>query len=315
MSAASIKRLPNSLRFGGTRLRHGYFTGETAQADGVRRINAQCVELETFVNFNQTGSAFFIGMSMVFAIGFSFFSWSITSDPITTDEWMLIILAPWLLTLFAGAIYFLSGAHRSRGAFIRLHRGTRKLYYIFPGKTHLHVLDWDRLEALAGYIPIITGSVNTTRHPLYLIGVDNSLTPPTEICVACGNLGLFDGDRSAKSLWEYLQQFMAHGPQGLPEPPPLLPRLTRKQATLRRFQQWKNALHTSLTTPRGKCWAPIMVPLRVLWLVWDVFPECLAEFIQYNVPYTPFPKATDELCGFAEKRKPVIRVNGKIVDE
>ncbi|WP_256585915.1 MULTISPECIES: hypothetical protein [Pseudomonas] len=39
-----------------------------------------------------------------------------------------------------------------------------------------------------------------------------------------------------------------------------------------------------------------MVPLRLLWLIWDVFPECLAEFIQYNVPYTTFP------------------LNGKIVD-
>ncbi|MOA23761.1 hypothetical protein D3C78_1444030 [compost metagenome] len=57
-----------------------------------------------------------------------------------------------------------------------------------------------------------------------------------------------------------------------------------------------------------------MVPLRVLWLIWDVFPDCLGEFIQYNVPYTTFPRAIDELCGFAEKRKPVIRVNGKIVD-
>ncbi|WP_158259248.1 MULTISPECIES: hypothetical protein [Pseudomonas] len=57
-----------------------------------------------------------------------------------------------------------------------------------------------------------------------------------------------------------------------------------------------------------------MVPLRLLWLIWDVFPEYLTELIQYNVPYTTFPRAIDELCGFAEKRKPVIRVNGKIVD-
>lgn len=315
MSATSIKRLPKSLRFGGTRLHHGYSTGETAQPDGVRRINSQCVELETFTNLNQTGTVFFIGMSMAFAIGFSFFAWSITSDPITTDVWLLIILGPWSLTLFAIAIYFLSGTHRSRGAFIRLHRGTRKLYYIFPSKKHLHILDWDRLEILAGYVPIVTGSVNTSRHPLYLIGVDYSLAKPAEVCVACGNLGLFDGDRSAKSLWEYLQRFMDYGPQGLPEPPPLPPRMTRKQATLRRFHEWNNALRNSLSTTRGKLWAPIMLPLRVLWLVWDVFPECLAEFIQYHVPYTTFPKEIDDLCGFTEKRKSVIRINGKIVDE
>jgi hypothetical protein len=40
----------------------------------------------------------------------------------------------------------------------------------------------------------------------------------------------------------------------------------------------------------------------------------LAELIQYNVPYTPFPREIDKLCGFVEKRKPVIRVNGKIID-
>ncbi len=40
----------------------------------------------------------------------------------------------------------------------------------FPGKKHLHVLNFDQLEVLAGYIPIVSSSGYATRHPLYLIG-------------------------------------------------------------------------------------------------------------------------------------------------
>ena len=313
---SGTKRLPKSLRIGGTPLYHGYSTGEAAQPDGVRRINSQCIELETFSNLNKSGAAIFIGMAINTALltlifGFSAIGFEKLTMEIITNGVMVSLLWPLIGLLF----YLLSGNHRSRGSFVRLHRDTRKLYYSFPGKKHLHILDWDRLEVLAGYVPIITGSINTSRHPLYLIGVDFSLPRPREICIACGNLGLIDGDRSAKSLWSYLQHFMANGPQGLPEPPALPPPMTRRQATFRRFHEWKAALLNSLSSTKGKLWAPIMLPLRVLWLIWDVFPNCLAEYIQYNVPYTTFPKAIEDRCGFTEKRKPVIRVNGQIVDE
>jgi hypothetical protein len=314
MKTGEIKRLPKSLRFGGTRLHHGY-SGETPQADGIRRLNNRCIELETFANLNHTGAAFVIGMTIVLMIAMVILLWLTAVKPWTIDNVIKASSTGVMGVIFATFFYFLGGTHRSRGAFIRVHRGTRKLYYVLPGKKHLHVLDWDQLEVLAGYVPIITGTLNTSRHPLYLIGVDYNLTPPREICIACGNLGVHDGDKSAKSLWAYLQHFMAHGPEGLPEPPPLPPRMTRKQATFRRFHEWKTSFRQSLTTRRGKQWAPVMIPLRLFWLIWDVFPECLAEFIQYNVPYTPFPKEIDKLCGFVEKRKPVIRVNGKIVDE
>ncbi len=91
--------------------------------------------------------------------------------------------------------------------------------------------------------------------------------------------------------------------------------LTRRQATWRHFHEWKTALRKSLTSTRGKIWAPVVVPIRVFWLFFWILPNCLEEFILYHVPYTPFPKAIDELCGFTEKRKPVICVNGKNVDE
>lgn len=320
MNAADIRRLPKSLRFGGTRLHHGYSTGEAPQPDGVRRINAQCIELETFANLTRSGAAIFIGMSMVSAVAISIFITCairyLTPDVVLgVSGWLDVIFLPWFLVIFAVIIYFLSGAHRNRGAFIRIHRGTRKLYYTFPGKTHLHVLDWDQLEVLAGYIPIVSGSGYASRHPLYLIGVDYAFPQPGEVCVACGNLGAYVGDRSAKSLWEYLQLFMAHGPHDLPPPPPPLSNMTRQQAAWRHFHEWRAALRTSLATTKGKLWAPVVVPIRVFWLFFWILPNCLEEYILYNVPYTPFPKEIDELCGFAEKRKPIIRVNGKVVDE
>ncbi|MEG0965387.1 MAG: hypothetical protein RSG92_08385 [Pseudomonas sp.] len=278
--------------------------------------NSKCVELETYSNLNKSGAVYFLGMTFNAGLIALILILSKTELSQLTKETLITIIAAPFLSIFVGvAFYLLSGNHRSRGSFIRIHRETRKLYYSSPGEKHLHVLDWDQLEVLAGYVPIVTGSVNTSRHPLYLIGVDYNLKQPAEICIACGNLGVIDGDRSAKSLWAYLQHFMAHGPEGLPEPPPLPPRMTRRQATFRRFHEWRHALVNSLATTRGKLWAPIMLPLRVFWLIWDVFPDCLGEFIQYNVPYTSFPRHIDELCGFAEKRKPVIRVNGTIVDD
>ncbi|MCW2271159.1 hypothetical protein M2153_003886 [Pseudomonas sp. JUb96] len=132
---------------------------------------------------------------------------------------------------------------------------------------------------------------------------------PREYCVQAGETDLQFLARLAAE-----EGLLSNGPQDLPEPPPLQPRLSRRQTTFRRFHEWRHSFRSSLTSTRGKLWAPIMVPLRLLWLIWDVFPEYLTELIQYNVPYTTFPRAIDELCGFAEKRKPVIRVNGKIVD-
>ncbi|TRM54492.1 hypothetical protein YH64_002515 [Achromobacter sp. LC458] len=60
--------------------------------------------------------------------------------------------------------------------------------------------------------------------------------------------------------------------------------------------------------------APLTIPLWLGWLLINAFPDSVEAFIQYNVPYTPFPKEIDKLCGFGEKRKPVIRVNGERID-
>lgn len=46
--------------------------------------------------------------------------------------------------------------------------------------------------------------------------------------------------------------------------------------------------------------APITIPLWLGWLLINAFPDSVEAFIQYNVPYTQFPKDIDQLCGFNE---------------
>lgn len=306
-----VKRLPRSLRSGGTPLSIDSLASYKPQPDGVRRINDKCVELETYANYTQSGTAGYIGMSvLVFAIVFA--SCWLALDPAQVDlETVLIMLSGLpVSTGLAFIFYIASGAHRSRGAFIRIHRGTRKLYFVSQPQMRLHALDWDHIEALAGHIPIVSASGYTSRHPLYLIGVDHAMSPPSEICVACGNLGLFDGDRSAKALWSYLQAFMAHGPENLPHPASLPSRLSRKQETFRPYQEWYAGLRRRLAKPYGTFKAPIIIPLWLGWLLISAFPDSVEAFIQYNVPYTQFPKDIDQLCGFDETQWPANGVSG-----
>ncbi|SEI38735.1 DUF6708 domain-containing protein [Achromobacter sp. NFACC18-2] len=310
-----VKLLPQGLRRGGTPLRKDHFTGEPPRPDGVRRINNKSVEIESYANFTQSGAASAIGLSIVGSIAIcSFMLFASGTKPISLVDIVQTALYIPLLPAMISVFYFAGGTHRSRGAFIRIHRGTRKLYFIYPRQKRLHVLDWDQLEVLAGYIPIVSASGYTSRHPLYLIGVDYTMDPPTEICAACGNLGLFDGDRSAKALWSYLQAFMAHGPEGLPEPAPLPLRQSRNQETLRPYRDWYAGLRRRLAKPYGWLKAPITIPLWLGWLLINAFPESVEAFIQYNVPYAPFPKEIDRLCGFDDKRTPVIRVNGERIE-
>ncbi|WP_156441319.1 MULTISPECIES: hypothetical protein [unclassified Burkholderia] len=304
----TVKRLPRNLRLGGTQLYCGQETGVPPRPDGVRRVNAQCVELETYANLTHSSTAGFIGIVFVAAVAITLlmlivFGWaSITHELITSLAFCVC-----LVVAMAFLFYYASGAHRCRG--------TRKLYFTYPNDlTRLHALDWDQLEVLAGFIPIVSASGYASRHPLYLIGVDHAMDPPTEICAAAGNLGLVDGDRSARALWAYLQAFMAHGPEGLPEPAPLPPRLSRGQATLQPYRDWYTGLRRTLAKPHGKLWTPITIPLWLGWLLINAFPNSVEAWLQYHVPYATFPKEIDELCGFAEKRKPVIRVNGEIIE-
>ncbi|MGN6459486.1 MAG: DUF6708 domain-containing protein [Achromobacter mucicolens] len=312
---ADTKRLPRSLRFGGTPLYHHQPPGEHPQPDGVRRVNERCVELETYANFTQSGAARHIGLGAVVAIAGVILMIAILNEKNSNFEnYLSIIMAAPALPAITTLIYFASGAHRTRGAYVRINRRTQKLYYVFPRSKRLHVIDWAHVEALAGYIPIFSGTINTSRHPLYLLGVDLAMTPPTEKRVSCGNLGVADGVRAAKALWAYLQAFMAHGPEGLPEPAPLPPRLTRKQEALQPYREWYAGLRRRIAQPYGLMKAPITIPLSLCGLLIHAIPDSVEAFVQYNVPYAQFPAEIDRLCGFEDPRTQDICVNSEQIE-
>ncbi|MDG3714539.1 hypothetical protein L5C66_29490 [Pseudomonas aeruginosa] len=314
--SSRVRRLPSSLLLGATQLAHSQRSSEPTSFEpefvkqelGVRRINDMCIELESFDNNNRDVRASAIGVMSVFAMLMPFALWFMMTyegsdgrpqPPLSGEDWLMVILIPWSGVVLAALGYFLTGAWRTRGAFIRLNRATRKLYYVAPGKTHLTVLDWESLVPMAGYVPIASQTSFTTRHPLYLIGVDDGQTPATQVCIACGNLGWRDEGESARQLWEYLQHFMARGSADLPLPPPVPPRGTRLQAFTRLFREWAAKFREDLPTVSSRLRSPLRVLGKVLWLVGMTFPDSLAEWIQYNVPYTPFPEEIDRLCGFS----------------
>ncbi|WDY56041.1 DUF6708 domain-containing protein [Pseudomonas sp. PSKL.D1] len=299
-----IKRLPKRLRFAGTKLHHGLHQRIAPQPDGVRRVNETCVELETYANLVQSASAGFIGVSVLASL----ITAIIIAALVGTDAKTLMGIFIWspALPCFAVLFYFASGAHRCRGAFIRINRNTRKLYFINPKKPErMHVMDWDHVEGIAGFIPIVTSHGYTSRHPLYLLSVDHAMAPPTEICIACGNLGVIDGDRSARMLWTYLQWFMAKGLEGLPEPPPLKTKPSRREASIQPYREWVTGLRKELGKPYGWLWSPISVPVWLFLLFFNAYPDSVEAWIQYNVPYAAFPRENDVLCGFAENRRSV----------
>ena len=307
--------LPKSIRFGGTHLSRYQHTGEAPEPDGVRRANDNCVELESYANLEHGGSASFIGVAFVTSLIASAIAIYIQGwERLTYEFAVSLSICSLLMVAMAFLFYYTGGAHRTRGAYIRIHRKTRKIYYVEPRGKNVHVLEWDQLEALAGHIANAAGSGYSTRHPLYLIGVDYGMEPPTQICIACGNSGAFHRDRSAKALWSYLQVFMEQGPAGLPQPAPLPPKLSRREATLQPYREWFAFLRHRLKKEDGWVFAPITIPMSIVGLLFEAFPESVEAFLQYNVPYAQFPKEIDRLCGFDEKRNPVIRVNGERID-
>ena len=308
-----IRHLPKSLLLGGTRLHHGTHQSITPEPDGVRRINERCIELDTYLNLVQGGSAGAIGITLLISPIICISAGIIAEIAVGLNKDILIgmLIAMPVLPCVALIFYYAGGAHRCRGAFIRINRITRKIYFV-PPKTpnKMLIFDWDQIEGCVGFIPIVTAHTYTSRHPLYLIGIDYTVSPPTELCIACGNLGVIDGSRSARTLWAYLQHFMAYGPQGLPAPPPLTAKLSRREAAIQPYRQWLVDFKKELCEPYGWLKAPITIPIQLTLFLMYACLNSSEAWIQYNVPYVAFPHANDVLCGFAEKRKPVIRVNG-----
>ena len=290
--------------------------GEKPEPDGVRRVNDKCVELESFGTHLYSGGAGSIGLCFVMAVcSIVVAFWLVGIENLTWEFVACAMLSLIVIVGMAIASQYCLGGHETRGAHIRIHRGTRKLYFISARQKTLHVLDWDQIEPLVGYVKLDISANYSGLRPLYLIGVDYNMAPPTEICVACGNAGSF-GCQSAKALWSYLQAFMDRGPEGLPAPPPLssAPKLSRWRTTVQPYSEWFCRLRRRLGDCYGLILAPITIPLSILGLMFEVFPESVGAFLQYNVPYAQFPKEIDRLCGFDEKRKPVIRVDGERID-
>lgn len=311
----AINRLPRSLLIGAKTLsgrppeRIDIPEALVHEVLGIRQVNADCVELTTYGNSARNVYASFIGISIVMSLFLSIGILNIIPEPLS---WRIVLAQITACSAFIGmAVLMYLCMHnllgKFRGGFIRIHRGTRKLYFVTPRDERLLTLDWDALQALAGYIPILSAAGYTSRYPLYLIATDWTQSPPKEICVSCGNLGWRDDGDSARQLWDYLQTFMEHGQSNLPKPPPIPPRLSRKQTFLRFYRNWAEKFRRDLATPKGKRWAPLLIPAKILALICIVFPDSLAEFIEYNVPYTSFPKEIDELCGFADPLAPVTR--------
>ncbi|WP_159086526.1 DUF6708 domain-containing protein [Burkholderia sp. LA-2-3-30-S1-D2] len=306
-SPNTLQRLPTSLLIGATRLRRGTpdrhaipSTPDLIQQElGVRRVNSQCVELVLQGNIVRDVWASFIGKALLVGAGLAV---SLRALDKSTN-WGHLLFGVLLTVTITIAMYycFRNFAGRFRGSFVRLHRGTRKLYVVSPYDEHFTALDWDALQAFAGYVPLVSTAGYSDRYPLYLIGIDTERTPPQEICASCGNLGWRDQGASAKQLWDYLQLFMDEGAGALPKPPPVPPRLSRKQTFLRCYRDWAAKFRTDLLTAKDWLRKPWLVLGKLIWLVCMVFPDSLAEVIEYNVPYARFPSEIDKLCGMADE--------------
>jgi hypothetical protein len=312
-----IKKLPRSLFLGARKFARQHLTADDVplggarlpEIIGLRRINDQCIELEPYGNQVRSNHARSIGFLFSLGVVLAIFIAWIMPPPVPASVWTLLGLFPLIVATFGGVMYLCVGklSGQFRGGFVRIHRGTRKLYFVMPHDEYLLTLEWDQLQAMAGYIPIVGAGGYTSRYPLYLLAVDWNPTPPREVCVACGNLGWRDDGDSAKQLWDCLQVFMEHGPASLPKPPPIPIRLSRIHTFLHGYREWAENFSRDLATPRPKRWAPLLIPAKILELMFVVIPDSLAEFIEYNVPYTSFPKEIDELCGFADPLPPITR--------
>lgn len=302
-SCVEVQKLPAGALLGAELLsRHR--SNEPVSADplhirdelGVQRMNDDCLELGSGGHLVKSiyGSA--IGVLFVMGIGASLLTSLMLPGQLSGIDWLLMALAPVFGATFGALLY--AGTRGVRGSFVRVNRETQKVYYVFPRNEQLVTLDWDALQALAGYVPIVGAAGYSSRHPLCLVGIDWTQSPPAEVSVSCGKLGWRDQGASARELWDYVQRFMQDGPRGLPTPPPLPPRMSRKQTFLYGYRQWAKKFREDLATPKGKRWKLVWAPAKVLWLITIVFPDSIGDYLDYTIPDIMFPKQIDQLCGF-----------------
>lgn len=264
---------------------------------GVRRVNETC--LEAFPGARSIKSAYSsaIGVLFLFGVVSDVFILSMFPGPHPIDIWLTFIFAPFFTAGIGGVLYLVGRG--SQGSPVRISRKTGKIYYVIPDEFRLVTLDWQEMQPMAANIVVFGGAAGSTVfNPLFLVGVDWTLSPPQEASISCGNVGWRDNGKSACELFSYIQHFMNYGPQGLLMPGPLPPKISRKDTFLHGYRQWAKKFREDLSTPKGKRWAILWAPAKVLWLITMVFPDSIGAYLDYTVPEVRFPKEIDLLCGF-----------------
>ena len=304
-SRVGIKKLPSYVLAGSTPISRPYSNRFRIKLGpdcvneylGVRRINETCLEM--FPGARSIKSAFSSAIGVLFLLGVvsDVFILTILPGPYPIDIWLAFIFMPFLTAAIGGLLYLMGRG--SSGSPVRISRKTGKIYYVIPDEFRLVTLDWQEMQPMVGNIVVSAGAGgHTVFNPLFLVGVDWTQSPPREAAISCGNVGWRDNGKSACELFSYIQHFMDYGPQGLPMPGPPPPKMSRKDTFLYGYREWAKKYREDLSTPKGKRWAVLWAPAKVLWLITMVFPDSIGAYLDYTVPEVRFSQKNDLLCGF-----------------
>ena len=304
-SRVGVKKLPSHVLEGARKISRSHSSGFKNKISpdcvneylGVRKLNETC--LEVFSGGRTIKSAYSSAIGVLFVIGLlsDLVIFFMLPGPYELEIIFGFIFGPIIFAAIGGLMYL--ATRNSQGSHVRINRKTGKAYYIIPGELRLVTLDWQEIQPMAANFVIAGGPAgHTVLNPLFLVGVDWTQSPPQEASISCGNIGWRDNGKSACELFSYIQHFMDYGPQGLPMPGPLPPKMSRKDTFLHGYRQWAKKFRDDLSTPKGKRWAVLWAPAKVLWLIAMVFPDSIGAYLDYTVPEVRFPEEIDLLCGF-----------------
>lgn len=304
-SKVGVKRLPSNVLAGATsidlagsrRFSKKISSDCVSRGLGVRRINESCLEVHSGARLIKSAHGSAIGAFFVVGVFISVFISLIIPGPYPVDVFLTLLFLPILLSVIGLAFYL--STRNSGDGHVRISRKTGKIYYVIPSEWRLVTLEWQEIQPMVANLHVGGGlSGGTVLNPLFLVGVDLTQSPPREASVSCGNLGWRDSGESARQLLSYINHFMDYGPQGLPMPGALPPKMSRKDTFLYGYRQWAKKFREDLSTPKGKRWVAFWAPAKVLWLITMVFPESIGAYLDYTVPETRFPEEIDTICGF-----------------
>ena len=307
-SRVGVKKLPSNVLSGAIsigRSRSKIFSEKISSSCvsedlGVRRINEDCLEVYSGAKLIKSAHGSAIGMFFLVGVVVNVFISSTIPGPYSLEVLLTLFLSPVFLAAI-GFVFYISTRNSGDGH-VRINRKAGRIYYVIPGEWRLVTLDWQEIQPMVANLHVGGGvGGGTVLNPLFLVGVDWTQSPPREASVSCGNLGWRDSGESARRLLNYIQHFMDFGMEGLPMPDPLPPPMSRKDTFLHGYRQWAKKFREDLSTPKGKRWAVLWAPAKVLWLITMVFPESIAAYLDYSVPEVKFPAEIEALCGFESR--------------